>query len=137
MDDRINVQWKARYKRLGFTKEQIKYYENAPMADRKAEWRALDEMVTADLMRSASAYAFDVVGPQVISDSLPGVKSMADGKTYDSKSQLYDSYKRHDVHIVEKGEQDISRGGYKDRLTKADLSCRKELKEAIQQHLGG
>jgi hypothetical protein len=87
-------------------------------------------------LKESTAPCMHAAGPQVISDSLPGVKSMADGKIYDSKSQLYESYKRHDVHIVEKGEHDLSKGGYKDRLTKADLSCRKELKAAIQQHLG-
>lgn len=40
----------------------------------------------------------ELTTPAVISDSIPsGVKSMADGKIYDSKSALRKEYKRHGV----------------------------------------
>jgi hypothetical protein len=42
--------------------------------------------------------------PQVVRDALDGVRSMQDGKIYDSKSALYRSYREAGVRIVEKGE---------------------------------
>jgi beta-galactosidase beta subunit len=61
------------------------------------------------------------------------VKSMADGKTYTSKSQLKDSYKRHDVHIVEKGEAAAECRERKE--IRGDYNCKAELKQALQKHL--
>lgn len=71
----------------------------------------------------------------VITDSCE-VKSMADGKTYTSKSQLKDSYKRHDVRIVEKGEYNPEKPQYGAKMDDSHFNCRKELKQAIQQVLG-
>lgn len=73
-------------------------------------------------------------GMEVMTDNCE-VKSMADGKTYTSKKQLYDSYKAHDVRVLEPGEYNPDKP-HRDRLSKADLNCRAELKAAIQQHLG-
>src|ERR1700722_2606351 len=72
-------------------------------------------------------------GLHVITDSCE-VKSMVDGKVYTSKSRYYDSLKAHDCRIVEPGEYNPEKP-HKDRLTKADLDCSKELRAAIRQHL--
>ena len=50
--------------------------------------------------RKAGAYP----APQIVRDALDGVRSMHDGKTYDSRSALYRSYREGGVRIVEKGE---------------------------------
>jgi hypothetical protein len=42
--------------------------------------------------------------PGVVRDALDGVRSMQDGRRYDSKSALYRSYHEAGVRIVEKGE---------------------------------
>ena len=50
--------------------------------------------------RKAGAYP----APQIVRDALDGVRSMQDGKVYDSKSALYRSYRDGGVRIVEPGE---------------------------------
>jgi len=66
----------------------------------------------------------------VINDSIE-VKGLHDGKTYSSKSRYYQSLKETGNHIVEKGEFNN-----KPRQIQGDYNVRKELKQAIQQHLG-
>lgn len=43
----------------------------------------------------------DVCAPQVIRDGLPDIKSMADGRRYDSKRAYYRSVKRANCEIVD------------------------------------
>lgn len=74
--------------------------------------------------------------PNIIKDSIAPMKSMADGKTYDSKSRYYESLKRADCRIVEKGEYNPEKPHYGARVSDAAFDCKKELKQAIQQHLG-
>lgn len=63
----------------------------------------------------------------VISDCLDGVVNPADGKTYDSKSQYYAALKAKGCHITDGSP--VQR-----QETNHDVS--KELKAALQQHLG-
>lgn len=58
------------------------------------------------------------------------VVNPADGKVYTSRSKYYRSLKDSGNHIVERGEQ-----GHK-REIQGDFNVRKELKQAIEQHLG-
>lgn len=66
----------------------------------------------------------------VISDDLgtKGVRNQADGKTYDSKSELRKSYKAHGV--VEVGNEPIPT---KKREIAGNFDCRKEVAQAIEQ----
>lgn len=67
----------------------------------------------------------------VVSDDLgiKGVLNPADGKTYDSKSAYYKALKESGCHIVD----DAGKGN---RENKGDHNVKKELREALQQHLG-
>lgn len=67
----------------------------------------------------------------VISDDLgiKGVLNPADGKTYDSKSSYYQALKDKGCHVVG-GE-----AGKGNRNNEGDHNVKKELHEAIQQHL--
>ena len=59
--------------------------------------------------------------PQLIRDALDGVRSMQDGKVYDSKSALYRSYRESGVRIVEPGEGDAPMNPASD-MRKADVA---------------
>ena len=69
-------------------------------------------------------------GIQVITDSIE-VKSHHDGKVYSSKHKYYQSLKDSGHHVVERGEEYLSR-----KKIDGDFDCRKELKEAARRHLG-
>lgn len=58
------------------------------------------------------------------------VKSMADGKTYTSKSKYYQSLKDKGSHVTEKGE-------FKDKPRElvGDYNVRKELTQAVSRHI--
>lgn len=75
------------------------------------------------------------IAPSVISDYIAGpggeLRNMADGKMYDSKSEYRKSLKAHGM--VEMGSDAPTEGRKEQR---GDYDCTKELKEAIQQHLG-
>ncbi len=71
-------------------------------------------------------------GPHGIMDTIE-LKSMADGKMYDSRSQYYESLKRNDSRIIEAGELEAHKKSM--REVRGDFNCRKELKQAIEQHL--
>lgn len=122
----VEKRWQEMYKRLGFTKAQIAFYENTPMLQRKTEWRRLDEIIFQDFKKQIRTRKMNT-SHQVITDSIE-MKSMVDGKTYTSKSQYYASLKAADSHIVEKGEHKPQAG------IKGDFSCKKELREALRQH---
>jgi hypothetical protein len=66
----------------------------------------------------------------VITDGIE-LKSMADGKIYTSKARYYESLKAADSHIIEAGEHKPDA-----QKLRGDFGCRKELKQAIHQHLG-
>lgn len=65
-----------------------------------------------------------------IMDSIE-VKGLHDGKMYTSKSKYYQSLKESGNHIIEKGEIK-----YDKRETQGDYNIKKELRQAVQQHLG-
>ena len=67
--------------------------------------------------RKAGAYP----APQIVRDALDGVRSMQDGKVYDSKSALYRSYREGGVRIVESGEGDAPMNPASD-MRKADVA---------------
>lgn len=73
------------------------------------------------------------IGPQVIKDTINDTKSMITGKTHDSSSRYKQELKEQGCHIVEKGEihSDMN---YK-RQQVGDYNCRKELRDALHQHL--
>ena len=68
-------------------------------------------------------------GIQIITDTAE-IRSVADGKTYTSKKKYYDSLKAQGSHVIEPGEH-----GHKRQL-KGDYNVKRELHQAIQQHLG-
>lgn len=131
----IESRWAALYARLGFTPEQIAFYDT-PMGvrnseewtgEQRTEWRRMDEAVFNALRASARGVERNI-SAEVIKDSMEPIKSMADGKYYDSKSQYYVSLKAHGTHIVEKGEQ---KGN---GPLRGDYNVKKELKQALHQH---
>src|SRR6185369_2992983 len=66
----------------------------------------------------------DVPAPRLIRDDIGGVKSMQDGKIYDSRSAYYRSLKEGGTRIVEAGEGPAE--PVLDKVTKADVA------EAVQ-----
>lgn len=70
--------------------------------------------------------------PYVVSDNLgvQGIVNPATGKSYDSKSEYYASVKAAGCHIVG---DDASKGNKKNEQ---DHNVRKELKDAINKHMG-
>lgn len=131
----LDRRWAELYKNLGFTKKDIALYE-MPMRDRRegklaADWRLLDRKITQEVKKSIAPKKY-CSGPSGIMDTIE-LRSVADGKMYDSKSKYYDSLKRSDSHIIEAGEQNLDPN--RKYETKGDFNCRKELKQAIEQHL--
>lgn len=59
-----------------------------------------------DIMKNEAAESkrSDFPCPAVHSDVLKPFRSMADGKTYDSKSTYFESLKRNECRVVEDGE---------------------------------
>ena len=69
----------------------------------------------------------DLPTPYITRDSIDGVKSQADGRTYESRSDLYRSYKQQGVRIVEDGEKPVDYQENRPTVTKADVG------EALQK----
>ena len=48
--ERVEKQWKERYKRIGFTQEDVEFYENVPQGKRQSDkrWRSLDNKIWED-----------------------------------------------------------------------------------------
>lgn len=67
----------------------------------------------------------DVPAPRLIRDDIGGIKSMQDGKIYDSRSALYRSYKEGGTRIIEAGEGPAE--PVADKITKAEVA------EAVQK----
>jgi hypothetical protein len=66
--------------------------------------RLIERGSAEDLATRPTAARSGFPAPQLIRDALDGVRSMRDGKIYDSKSALYRSYRDGGVRIVEPGE---------------------------------
>jgi hypothetical protein len=64
--------------------------------------------------------------PMLIRDQLAPVKSMHDGKIYESRSALYRSYREAGVRIIEKGEPQLARNAISDVK-------RAEVREALRR----
>jgi len=59
--------------------------------------------------------------PMLVRDHIGPVTSQLDGRTYESRSELYDSYRRGGVRIVEGGEQPTSPA--RSRISKAEVGA--------------
>lgn len=64
-----------------------------------------------------------------------GLLNHADGKIYDNRSMYYKAIEKKDCHIIEGGELEKHRNPQA-RETRGDFNVSKELRRAIQQHLG-
>lgn len=69
----------------------------------------------------------DLPTPYVTRDSIDAVTSQLDGRTYESRSQLYRSYKAGGVRIVEDGERPVDYSAEPPKITKAEIG------EALQK----
>jgi hypothetical protein len=67
--------------------------------------------------------------PNIRTDGMDPVKSMADGKTYDSKSAYYGSVKRAGCEIVGN-----DAGGFGKRPEYTAPNLRRDLKQALERH---
>lgn len=122
------------------TLKEIEFYENLriPYSDTTGMWTraALIQQKISDaiVLGTIAPIRHEPVeiknAAYVVSDDLGGVMNPVDGKHYDSKSQYYKAVKASGSHIVEPGEH-----GHK-RKQEGDYNVSKELRAAIQQHLG-
>lgn len=124
------------------TLKEIEFYENLriPYNDATGMWMkasAIQQKV-AEAIRSGAIKPAPITqikirnASYVVSDDLGthGVVNPLDGKPYDSKSKYYKAVRASGSHIVEPGEHG------KKRQQQGDYNVSKELKEALQQHLG-
>ena len=92
---------------------------------------AIDSGKLTPIKYSASYKA----APNIMTDYIAGaggaLRSQADGKMYDSKSAYRKSLKAHGM--VEMGNDAPTKG--RDEI-RGDFDCSKELKQALEQHLG-
>lgn len=132
-EDILEERWLQHYKDAGFSRGDIKFYEETPIGERAKnyKWRSFDNRLSMAIKRSIQP-GTPKYNTGFVSDCIE-LKSMSDGKMYDSRARYYDSLKRNDSHIIEKGEheQNLKKMGE----VKGDFNCRKELKQAIEQHL--
>lgn len=81
--------------------------------------------------KEKTVYEQHARGAYGIMDTMNGIKSMADGKMYDSKSKYLAALKATDSHVIEAGENNPA----SQAKLRGDFGCRKDLKQAIQKHL--
>ena len=124
------------FKRHKISDADLIYYNSVKIDDRMHDnrWIAISQRVRKcrqkDIAPDVNARA-----PYGIMDGLgkgiDGFKCMADGKTYDSKSKYLAALKAADSHVVEAGEHKPDA----QHKLRGDFGCRKELQQAVRQHL--
>lgn len=123
------------FKKHNISDDDLAYYNSVKIDDRMTDerWMALSQLVRK--CRRKDIVPDGGRGPYGIMDKLgngiDGFKCHADGKMYDSKSKYLAALKAADSHVVEAGENKPE----SQAKLRGEYGCRKELKQAIQQHL--
>lgn len=127
----IDERWAAMYARLGFSAEDVKFYETLPLSERQSSemWREIDAAVCADIKaRAAQNTDAKVWVNGVVPDGMDAIHNPVDGKMYDSRSRYMRKLKETGHHVYEGTPSD------KKPLGRGDHNVFKELKQACEQH---
>lgn len=61
--------------------------------------------------------------PQIVRDDIGELRSMQDGKIYDSRSAYYQSLKDGGSRIIEAGEEPVAKDAQGDKITKHEIAA--------------
>lgn len=110
------------------------------LIDGKLVTKSIEGVTTAEYSRLSSKRKQDkplgTYGSDVLPGGVNGILNHADGKRYDSKSQFERAVKAKGCRIVG---NDLNNATWKppiDRGIRGDFNAKKELREAVQRHMG-